>query len=218
MDNIKVFIVDDHDIVRDGLRALLLLNDLIEVAGEAANSDELFNLLETQSPDIILLDITMPGMSGIEIAQKLKTEYQKIKIIILTGEPSEKNIFDSLDAGVQGFLPKNAGKDKLIKAIRSVYEGEEYFDNSISQIVLKSYIHHSSNKKAEEKEDKSLTDRETEIVKLITEGLTHKEIAVKLYISKRTVDAHVSNIIDKFQFRSKADIIKYAIRNGIVEL
>ncbi|MCD4789930.1 MAG: response regulator transcription factor, partial [Bacteroidales bacterium] len=171
MNNIKVFIVDDHDIVRDGLRALLILNDLIEVAGEAADSDELFNLLETQSPDIILLDITMPGMSGIEIAQKLKTEYPKLKIIILTGEPSEKNIFDSLDAGVQGFLPKNAGKDKLIEAIKSVYEGEEYFDNSISQIVLKSYIQHSGNKKPGEG-DKSLTNRETEIVKLITEGLT----------------------------------------------
>lgn len=217
MNNIKVFIVDDHDIVRDGLRALLILNDLIEVAGEAADSDELFNLLETQSPDIILLDITMPGMSGIEIAQKLKTEYPKLKIIILTGEPSEKNIFDSLDAGVQGFLPKNAGKDKLIEAIKSVYEGEEYFDNSISQIVLKSYIQHSGNKKPGEG-DKSLTNRETEIVKLITEGLTHKEIAAKLFISKRTVDSHVANIIEKFQFRSKADIIKYAIKTGIMEL
>lgn len=217
MDNIKVFIVDDHDIVRDGLRALLILNDLIKVAGEAADSDELFNLLETQSPDIILLDITMPGMSGIEIAQKLKTEYPKLKIIILTGEPSEKNIFDSLDAGVQGFLPKNAGKDKLIEAIKSVYEGEEYFDNSISQIVLKSYIQHSGNKKPGEG-DKSLTNRETEIVKLITEGLTHKEIAAKLFISKRTVDSHVANIIEKFQFRSKADIIKYAIKTGIMEL
>ena len=217
MNKIKVFIVDDHDIIRDGIKALLMLANDIIVTGDAYDGNHLFENLKTNSPDVLLLDITMPGMSGIKIAQKLKIQYPKIKIIILTAEPSEKNIFDSIEAGVKGFLPKNAGKDKLIDAIRSVYEGEEYFDNSVSQIVLKSYIQSSGYIKHEKKATK-LTERETDIVKLITKGLSHKEIAVKLFISKRTVDSHVANIMEKFQFRSKADIIKYAIKNGIVEL
>jgi DNA-binding NarL/FixJ family response regulator len=217
MDRIKVFVVDDHDIVRDGIKALLVLADDIEVAGEAGDGDGLFEYLKTKIPDVLLLDITMPGMSGIEIARKLKIEYSPIKIIILTAEPSEKNIFDAIDAGVKGFLPKNSGKEKLINAIRSVYNGEEYFDNSVSQIVIKSFIKSSKNIKNEVGQAK-LTNRETEITKLIARGLTHKEIASKLFISKRTVDSHVANIFEKFQFKSKADIIKYSIKTGIVEI
>ncbi|OQX75619.1 MAG: hypothetical protein B6D61_10050 [Bacteroidetes bacterium 4484_249] len=216
MGKIKVFVVDDHDIIRDGIKALLMLADDIVIIGDAENGDSLFDFLEIGLPDVLLLDITMPGMSGIEIARKLKTEYPEIKIIILTAESSEKNIFDSIEAGVKGFLPKNAGKDKLINAIRSVYDGEEYFDNSVSQIVLKSYINSSG--KTGKKEQTKLTERETDIVKLITEGLSHKEIAANLFISKRTVDSHVANIMEKFRFRSKAGIIKYAIKTGIVEV
>ncbi|MBI9039656.1 MAG: response regulator transcription factor [Bacteroidales bacterium] len=217
MDKIRIFIVDDHDIVRDGIKALLMLADDIIVNGDATDGVNLFEILKTNSPDVLLLDISLPEMSGIEIAQKLKIQYPQIKIIILTAEPSEKNIFDSIEVGVKGFLPKNVGKDKLIDAIRSVYEGEEYFDNSVSQIVLKSYIQRSGNIKNNEETTK-LTERETDIIKHITKGFTHKEIAVKLFISKRTVDSHVRNIFEKFQFKSKADIIKYAIKNGIVEL
>lgn len=217
MKKIEIIVVDDHEIIRDGVKVILSITGNIDVIGEAGNGIELFSILKYKQPDIILLDIIMPGMNGIEVAKKLNSDFPDIKVIILTVEVSEDNVFNAIDAGVVGFLPKDARKNELQKAIEAVYGGEEYFDNNISQIVLKRYMHDSKlnrthNKKAQ------LTKREKEISILITDGLTHKEIAGKLFISKRTVDGHVNNIMEKFKFKSKADVIKHAIKSGLVKL
>ena len=212
---IKIIIVDDHEIVSDGLESLLLLTKEMAVIGKASGYDELLTLLSKTIPDILLLDIGLPGLSGIEIATRLNNTHPEIKIIILTANCTEENIFQAIDAGVQGFLPKNTGMKTLETAIRTVFDGEEYFDSSISKIVIRYLVHQKEN---QNKHQSACTVRETEVVKLICEGLTHKEIANRLFISKRTVDSHVHNIMEKFQFHSKVEIIKYAFKTGIFKL
>ena len=212
MKKIKLIIVDDHQIVRDGLKLLLKLSENIDVVGEAHDASSLFANLKKVTPDILLLDIELPGKSGIEIAKEITKDFPSIKIIILSAQTSESNVISAIETGVHGFLPKHSGQNQLLQAIHTVNSGEEYFDASISQIVIKSIKQSFSEKTARS----TLTPRESEIVKLISEGLLHKEIALQLFISKRTVDNHVSNIMQKLSFRSKADIIRYAFKSGLV--
>jgi two-component system response regulator NreC len=210
---IKLVIVEDHQIVRDGLKVLLGIDPSFEIVGEASDSDELYSVLSTIKPDVILLDISLPGKPGTVISAELKNLHHDIKVIILTADISEKNIRECINAGVRGFLPKNSGKDVLFEAVKTVYRGETYFDDSVSRIFLNNYVQQTGHDCPKE-----LTQRETEIVKLLTEGLSHKEIGSKLFISKRTVDSHVSNIMEKLGFSTKAEIIRYTIINRIIDL
>ncbi len=215
---IRVIIVDDHEMVRQGLSALLMFEEDIEIIAEASNDIELFNYLDKNYiPDILLLDISLPGTSGIEIARKVTADLPEIKIIMLTALPTKSNIEESINIGVQGFILKNTGKETLVKAIRAVSGGDYFFDNSISQSVLKNILQ-SKKKRSDDDNEKKLTKRETEIIKLLAEGLPHKEIAVVTSISKRTVDTHVQNIMRKLSLHSKADIIKHAIKSRLIDL
>ncbi len=212
---IKIIIVDDHEIVRDGIAALLFTADNMEVTGEAANAGELFSLLESNFPDLILLDISLPGMSGIEIAKKLKQQYREIKVLMLTAEGTRENIKEATKTGVNGFILKNAGKQTLLQAIKSVSRGEMFYDPQISSSLagLLSEINQDNvpGKTA-------LTSREQDILKQLVEGKSHKQVAAQLYISKRTVDTHVNNMMQKLDLHTKAELITYAIRNKIVEI
>lgn len=219
MNKTKVIIVDDHQIVRDGLNVLLMAIDDITVTYEASDWNELKMVLKKQLPHVLLLDIGLPGISGIEIAKKLRVEHPEIGIIMLTANIEEDVIFDSIEAGVKGFLPKDTGRDELIQAIRSVREGHDYFSDQISKIVMESYVRQVKKGDKEFQVRKvSLTERETEIVRLLVDGLTHKEIADRLNISARTVESHRNNIMQKFEFRTMMDLVKYAIKNKIVEI
>ncbi|MBT3206977.1 MAG: response regulator transcription factor [Bacteroidetes bacterium] len=221
MSKIEVILVDDHNIVRDGIKMLLLGNDEIEIVEEAGDSDELFKILATKKPNIILLDISLPKMSGIEIAKRISSssEFSDIKIVILSSQTDEQSIIESLDAGAKGYLPKNTTRDELINTIIKVHEGEIYLNQTVSNILSKSYF--SKKNQAESKAYKilnSLTQREVEIIRLFAEGNSYKEIANRLFISNRTVESHKNNIMNKLQLKSIVDLTKFAIKNGIIEL
>ena len=218
-DIIKVILVDDHDIVRDGINALLMIEENIEVIGEAANSDELFALLKEKTPDLLLLDIIMPGMSGLEVAKELNHNYPEIKIIILSSNLDEDSVFNAIQAGINGYLPKNVKKDELVTAIHQVSEGKDFYSDAISTMIFRNYKKFAeAGRKHTVERIAELSEREKEIVRWFADGLSYKEIASKLFISVRTVESHKNNIMEKLELKTKVDLVKYAIKHGIIEL
>jgi len=217
---IRIGIVDDHKIVRDGLKALLRYEDDIRVVFEAGSSEEFFEVSAQNPVDILILDIVLPTLSGIEIAQMLLDTKDKPAIIIFTGSAESEYVLASLEAGVKGFLPKDSSQDELLGAIRAVCDGKEYFADSVAKTVLKAYVDHARNKLDDSIGTKKipLTERETEIVKLFFEGLSYKQVADRLFISRRTVETHKNNIMEKLELGSMTDLFKYALRNKIVIL
>jgi DNA-binding NarL/FixJ family response regulator len=220
MSKIKVLLVDDHQIVRDGIFALLIKEHDIEIVGEASNGDELFEKLKFIKPDIIILDISLPKMSGIEIAGILSKDFPQIRIIVFSSYTDEETIFKSIRAGAKGFLPKDSMREDLVDAIKKVHQGFEYLSDKIPNTILMDYI-----KKAGSQEEKfnnsklsSLTKREREILKLIAEGMSYKEIGTELFISVRTVETHKNNILQKLELKSTIDLVKFAIKNDLIDL
>lgn len=213
---INIFLVEDHKIVRDGLKALLLGVKDIEIIAEAASGKAFYEQIEKIHTDIVILDIGLPDISGIEIAQKLTLNQPEIKVIILTANTDENSIVQAVKAGVSGFLSKDTPKEEFLEAIRSVQNGEQYFGDAISKIVYKGYINTIKGKQPKDK--KSLTSRELEVIKLISDGLSYKEVAEKLFISTRTVETHRNNILEKLELKNNIELVKYAIRNKIVDL
>jgi DNA-binding NarL/FixJ family response regulator len=219
MNEIKIVLVDDHDIVRDGLKVLLMNLPDIKVIGEVSSGRELFNLLENIKPDIILMDIRLPKMSGIVVTEKVKTEYPDIKVIMLTASVDDKSISESFKAGALGYLPKNIKQMELIAAIREVYKGNKFLSKSISNDILNNYL--SKNKPEtldQPKIEIALSKREIEIIELFAEGYNYKEVADKLSISCNTVETHKKNIFEKLKINSIVDLVKYAIKNGIISI
>lgn len=213
---INIFLVEDHKIVRDGLKALLLGVKGIKIIAEAATGKSFYEQIEKIHTDIVILDIGLPDISGIEIAQKLTFKYPEIKIIILTANTDENSIVQAVKAGVSGFLSKDTPKEEFLEAIRSVQKGEQYFGDAISKIVYKGYINTIKGKQPKDK--KSLSNRELEVIKLISDGLSYKEIAEKLFISTRTIETHRNNILKKLELKNNIELVKYAIRHKIVDL
>ena len=221
MTNIKIMLVDDHQIVRDGIKSLLESLDNVQIIGETSSAPELLLLLENYKPDIVITDISMPEMSGIELTKIINTDpkYIGINVLILSMYTSEDFIFNAIKAGAKGYLPKNISRKELFEAIHTIYKGEEYFSEQISNIILKSYIKKAkSEDKPEDKKEAALSVRETEILKMVAEGMSNPEIAEKLFISIRTVESHKNHIVQKLELKSTMDLIKFAIKNKIVEL
>jgi len=216
---IKIILVDDHNIVRDGLKILLMGVGDIDVIGEASDSDELFDLLKTCRPDILLMDISMPKMSGIEITQVIRNDFPDIKVIILTADITEESVFGSLNAGAFGYLPKNVKRSELLEAIYTVSDGQEYLASSFTNLVFRSYIRQAQKENTSSAlKEEPLSKRELEIVELFSEGLTYKEIADRMNISVRTVESHKNHIMEKLGLRSIVDLVKYAIKHGLIRL
>ncbi|MCX6247116.1 MAG: response regulator transcription factor [Bacteroidetes bacterium] len=219
MKKIKIILVDDHQLVRDGIKALLTGVPDIAIIGEASGSEELNKKLETLNPDLLIMDISLPGISGIEITRQICSEHPDIRVLILSMYTNEEFIFNSLNAGARGYLPKNTSREELLLAIHAIHNGEEFFSDSISKIMLKSYVKRAT---SEEKENDSpgatITSREIEILKLYVEGLINKEISDKLGISIRTVETHKNHIMRKLGLKSTVELVKYAIRNKIAEI
>jgi DNA-binding NarL/FixJ family response regulator len=213
---IKLVLVDDHLIVRDGIKSLLSGIGSFEVTGEADTGKQLFTLLKFLTPDVILLDINLPDMSGIEIAKKLRSDRPEIGVIILSMYNSEEYIFNAIRAGAKSYLPKTTSKKELEDAVNSVYRGEEYFSHSISNVILRSFIRQAKNEN--NTSDNKLTTRETEILKLFAEGFSNTVIAEKLFISVRTVESHKNHIMQKLELKTTVDLIKFAIKNKFIEI
>lgn len=219
MSQIKIILVDDHQIVRDGIKSLLANSIDIEILNEASSAYELFEILKTDIPDILLLDISLPSMSGIEIAKILTKDYPSIKILMLSMYTSEDFVFNALKAGIKGYLPKNITRDELVLAINEVYKGNEHFSKSISDTILKSYINNAklNSKNSREKLD-SLTLREKEIFRYVAEGYNNNDIVERLNISIRTVETHKTNIMKKLELHNVVELVKFAIKNNIIEI
>jgi len=219
MEQIKIILVDDHRLVRDGIHALLNVTPDVCVAGEASNGDELLALLENVKPHIVIMDVSLPGKSGIELTAILKQKYPDIRVIILSMFTSEEFIFNALKAGAKGYLPKNTSLNELSSAIMKVRAGGEFFSEQISNAILKSFFR---NARPGNDDDATqypcLSNREKEILKMIAEGFSNAEIADKLFISSGTVGAHKSHIMQKLSLNTTADLIKFAIRNNFVSI
>lgn len=216
---INLILVDDHHLVRDGIKALIADETDIQIIGEASTGKELFEVLNKKSPDIIVLDISLPDISGIEITRKIVESYSKIRVLILSMYTNEDYILNALKSGASGYLPKNVNRDELLDAIRAIYSGGEYFSELISNIMIRSYIKKSKEPiLLEEKKDVPLTSRETDILKLSAEGYSNQQIAAQFNLSIRTVESHKNHIMQKLKLRSTAEMIKWAIRNKIIDI
>lgn len=214
MNQTRVFIVDDHKIVRLGLKSYFLGRNEYQVTGEAENTDELFKYLKTEIPEIILMDVVMPGLSGVDACKIVKKDYPQIKVLILTSNTDEETIINCLEAGTDGFLTKEASRDEFLLAVDSVKNGEKFFGKMALEIA-NSFL---NNSKDSEKLKSALSPREIEIISLFCQGMSYKEIANKLFLSPRTIETHKLNIQKKLDIRTTVDMVKYAIKNNIIYL
>tara|TARA_R110002096_G_scaffold126532_3_gene273602 strand:- start:26702 stop:27343 length:642 start_codon:yes stop_codon:yes gene_type:complete len=212
---IKIIIADDHQIFIDGLKALLSEIEDFEIIKEAPNGKVLLEILEDQLPDVILLDMNMPKIDGLEATKIISEKYPSIKILMLTMFGTVDYIQKLIKAGAQGYLLKNTGKAELELAIRSLVKGENYYSQEVSNRIMEGL-------QKRQKQDKDyqiveLTDREKEVLILIAEELTTNEIADKLFISKHTVETHRKNLISKLNVRNVNGLVKYAFQQGLVD-
>jgi DNA-binding NarL/FixJ family response regulator len=214
MKKISIIICDDHQILVQGLKSLLKDHEEIEVIATANNGEELLQILKTKTPEIILLDIEMPLMDGLETLKHIKKINPFIKVLFLTIHSDKSTIQKIMNHGAQGYILKSAGKNELLEAIRKAKNGQIYMSDKATQILIEKEKLEALSENSENKIEK-LTQREIEILKLITEGYSNTEIGSMLYISPRTVDTHRTNIMKKLNVKNIAGLIKYAIQNGI---
>jgi len=213
-DQISVLIADDHTIVRSGVRLLLEAESDIRVVGEALNGREALELTESLQPDIVLMDITMPEMDGLEATRQLKARFPHIHVLVLTMHRSDDYFFEMLKAGASGYILKGAKTSELINAVRVVQQGEIFLYPSMTQKLVQGYIQLAE--WANESEP-SLSPREKEIFQLLAEGYSNKEIAEKLVISPSTVHSHRGNIMEKLGLGNRRDLIQYARKQGLIQ-
>ncbi|HRY99029.1 MAG TPA: response regulator transcription factor [Bacteroidales bacterium] len=216
---IRIILVDDHRIVREGIRALLEAELDMQVTGEADCGEALMDMLPARPCDLIFMDVSLPGASGIETTAMVTARHPDIRVIMLSMYNSEEFIFNSLKAGAKGYLPKNTTRQELAAAVHEVMDGGVYFGEPVSGIILRSYMR-MAREMVEEKEKPGslLTDRERIILKHYAEGLTNKQIAERLFISVRTVESHKNHIMRKLELKTPVDLLKFALRSGIVEM
>jgi DNA-binding NarL/FixJ family response regulator len=211
---ISVFLTDDHPIFRNGLKSLLTEEEDVEIVGEASDASQLLDFLEHTLPDVVVLDITLPGMSGIEATKQITMQFGCVAVLILSMHEGADYILSALEAGAKGYLPKDVEKSELVSAIKTIASGGEYFSRSISATMMKGLVQ----QKKMEAETAPLTLREKEILALAASGVSNRDIAEKLFISPRTVDCHKNHIMQKLELKTTAELILYAIRNKIIEL
>ena len=212
-DPIRVLIADDHIIVRSGLRLLLEAEPDIEVVGEALEGGEALNLVEKHLPDVVLMDIAMPGMNGLEATRQIKASWPQVNVLVLTMHRSDEYFFEMLKAGASGYILKGAETSDLIHAVRVVGRGEVFLYPTIAQKLVKDYLNLVQ---WGEESGSSLSSREKEILRLLGEGYSTKEIAEELVISQSTVHTHRSNLMTKLGLSNRRELIQYARQRGFV--
>jgi two-component system response regulator NreC len=215
MQKIRVLVVDDHAIIRDGICALLALTGDIEAVGVAANGRDALEMVTKLSPDIVLIDIVMPLMDGLEATHRIHKKFPETKVIILTQYEDREYVLPVIEAGASGFVSKTAASSELISAIRSVYHGNSFLSPSIARLLVEDYRQIASVGKNKDTSEQ-LTDREREILKLLAEGHSTREIAQTLVISPKTVERHKTNLMAKLDIHNRLDLFKYALRKGII--
>jgi len=212
----KVLIADDHALVREGIRMILSKEPDFEVVGEASDGQQALNLVETLSPNVVVMDLSMPGMGGIEATQLLKVRHPQIAVLALTMHEDESFVFRLLRAGALGYVLKRAAAQDLVQAVRAAARGESFLYPSVAQKVVADYL-----KRVEAGEDRNrydgLTEREKEILTLIAGGLSNQQIAQKLFVSIKTVQTHRAHIMEKLNLHDRTELVRYAIRKGLIE-
>jgi two-component system response regulator NreC len=215
---IKVLIVDDHAVLRQALRMLLENQQEVEVVGDAGNGREALDAVEKLHPDVVLMDMVMPGLNGLEATRQIRRRAPKAKVLILTGYMEDEQILAALRAGASGYVVKKSDVEELLLGIQSVHRGNTYFSSAISDgDAVQDYLWQAKKPEAKSGYD-LLTSREREVLQLIAEGYSNQRIANELFISVKTVEAHKAHIMSKLHAQNRTDLIRYAIRKGIVGL
>ena len=217
MSKTTILVVDDHSLVREGIITMLSVYDDFDIIGDAESGEEALKKIDSLLPDVVLLDINMPGMNGIETAKQILQDYTSVKIIILSMDVTQDHISEAIKAGVAGYLAKDTKKETLAEAIRKVMDGEQFFGEKVSQVIFKGFYKQSKGERVAS-ENKVLSKREVEVLQQIASGLSNREIADKLFISIRTVDAHRNHIMQKLNLKSTAQLVKYAIKEKLIDL
>lgn len=214
---IRVFLTDDHTILRDGIRALLSLQPDLEVVGEASNGEELLSQLATTPVDVVLIDINMPVMDGFTTMGHLRESYPDVRVLVLSMLDHESYVNRMLEAGADGYVLKNADIAEISHAIRTVAGGRPFLCTEIGLDMLQKLVRNAPPSDGTRPRSGDLSKRELEVLRLIAEGLTSAEIADRLFTSKRTIETHRQNIIEKTQAKNTAALIKFAVSNGLLE-
>ena len=208
---IRILLADDHQIVREGLGFLIGAQSDMEVVAEAQDGRMALQLVEEHRPDVAIMDVGMPQLNGVEATRQIATEFPQVKVIALSMHDDRRFVSGMLRAGASGYLLKNCASDELIQAIRTVVANQTYLSPAITGIVVEDYV-----RQAEEIEPPVLTDREREVLQLLAEGLSTKEIAGRLHVSPKTVATHRQNIMNKLELHSIAELTQYAISAGLI--
>jgi len=217
MKKIRVLIVDDHTLVRDGIRALLSLVSDIEVVGEAANGKEALEKVRELLPDVVLMDLSMPLMSGLEATRRIRKEFPRMRVLALTQYDDSEYVIPVIEAGACGFVTKMMAFSELAQAIQAAYRGESYLSPSAAAALIEE-CQQKINTEGDKDPYQQLTDREREVLKLIAEGHTAREIADMLVVSPKTVEWYKTSLMNKLNIHNKTDLIKFAIRKRIITL
>jgi DNA-binding NarL/FixJ family response regulator len=223
MKKTRIVIADDHSVVRSGLRLLLQSSPDYTVVAEAENGEEAVALVERHKPDVVIMDISMPKLNGIDATGIMKKSNPELKIIILTVHEDEEYVYQILRAGASGYVLKSAGKKEIFAAIRSALSGERFFSPGISKLIIEGFIkrdkeqpHHQES--AEGPAKQLLTKREMEVLQYIAQGFTNRMIAEALFLSIRTINTHRTNLMHKLDIHDTARLVRYAIERGLVKL
>ncbi len=214
MGKIRILLVDDHTVMRDGIRALLSLHSDLEIAGEASEGKEAIEKAQELMPDVIVMDIAMPGMDGLEATRRITKKNPKARVLMLTQHDNKEYVLSTIKAGATGYVPKRALGSELVSAIRAVNKGEAFLYPSAAAALIEDYRQQAEGKEPYDQ----LTAREREILKLIAEGHTSREIAEMLFISLKTVLGHRTKVMEKLDLHNRTELIKYAMRKGLVSI
>jgi DNA-binding NarL/FixJ family response regulator len=218
MAKIKILLADDHQLIRDGIKSMIGTLEDIEVIASVGSGEEAINQARQNRPDVILMDILMPGMTGIEATRWIKESDPAIKIILVTKEISKEYVSAGIKSGVDGYLPKDVTKETLIEAIRTVHSGNKFFNDAIMKLVFEDFYSHEKLKPTTKKLPNDLTNREYEVLCWAASGKTNKEVAEGLFISVKTVETHKTKILEKLGLKNTSELVKYAIANKIITL
>jgi len=212
---IRVLVVDDHAILRDGIRSILESQEDIIVVGEASNGEEALTFVSNLLPDVVLMDISMPKTNGLEATRLIKERFPQVKVLILTQHDNREYIAPALAAGASGYVLKRSGRREMLNALRQVYEQGAFLTGNVTQEVLKEY---SLNGQGKKEDEQHLTDRERQVLRLIVGGKSNKEIALDLGISPKTVSVHRTNLMLKLNVQNTVELIRYASNNPLVSM
>ncbi|MCK8490891.1 MULTISPECIES: response regulator transcription factor [Spirosoma] len=211
-------LVDDHSIVRDGIRLLLEQADGLEIIDEANDGEEALEKLKTHQPDLVLMDISLPGMSGIQTTQVISRLYKSVRVLMLSMHNNEDYILRSVEAGAYGYILKDSSSDEMIKAIRMIAGGEKYYSSPVASIILSGYMQQlkKGSKQGREVQPSRLSNKEKEILQFLVDGMSSREIAERLQLSVRTVDNHRANMMRRLQVRNAAELVRIAVEEKLI--